>query len=224
MPFAPAARLDPEWGVLLSDDALRKVVGAPCRELHGFWAWGVLGVRASVPHWAISGSRDVARVGWDVNIFFFFILGFRFFVFRHGVVRRKCDALVLIFVGLGVDGCFSSGSNDRDWVQSVGGMKCSRVREGACGSFLRRFGFRFDVGLGCRGRCICPSNVAVRVGDVGRVPILGVWGVEIFGVSHGLGFRGFEIFGFFRENVWWGEWRGFRRPSWFLRGLHFLRR
>ena len=28
-------------------------------------------------------------------------------------------------------------------------------------------------------------------------------GMEISGVSHGLGFRGGEVFGFFRVNVWW---------------------
>ena len=139
------------------------------------------------------------------------------------LVRGKCDTLVLGFVGFGVDGCFSTGSDDRNRVQRVGRVKCSRIREGTGGSFLPRFGFRFDVGLGCRGRCICPSNVAVRVGDVSRVPILGVWGVEIFGVSHGLGFRGGEIFGFFRVNVGRGEWRGFGRPRWFHMSLHFLR-
>ena len=141
----------------------------------------------------------------------------------------ECDTvrpwgLVLGFVGFGVDGCFSTGSDDRDRVQSVGGMRCSRIPEGASGSFFSRLGFRFDFGLCRPWMCVCPPNVAVGVGDISRVPILGVWGVKIFGVSYGLGFRGGEVFGFFRVNVWWGEWRGFMRPRLFHRGLQFLRR
>ena len=72
--------------------------------------------------------------------------------------------------------------------------------------FFPGLGFRFDFGLCRPGRCICPPYVAVGVGDVGRVSILGVWGVKIFGVSYGLGFRGGEVFGFFRVNVGWRKW------------------
>ena len=80
-----------------------------------------------------------------------------------------------------------------------------RVWEGAGGTFFSGLGIRFDFGLCRLGRCVCPPNVAVGVGDVGRVSILGVWGVKFFGVSGGLGFRGGEIFGFFRVNVGRGE-------------------
>ena len=93
LPFALAARLDPKWGVFLSDDALREVVGTSGLELHEFWAWGVRGVRAAVPHWAVSRCRDVARVGWGVDVFFFIILGLVFFVFRHGIVMGECDTV-----------------------------------------------------------------------------------------------------------------------------------
>ena len=43
LPFALTARLDPKWGVLLSDDALREIVGTSGLELDEFWAWGVRG-------------------------------------------------------------------------------------------------------------------------------------------------------------------------------------
>ena len=114
--------------VLLSDDSLREIVGASRLELHEFRALGVWGVQAAVPHWAVSWCRDVARVGWDVDVFFFFILGIFFFVFLHGVVRGESDAvrprgLVRVFIGFGVDGCFSTGSDHRNWVQSVGGQR-----------------------------------------------------------------------------------------------------
>ena len=229
MPFALAARLDPEWGVLLSDDSFREIVETSCLELHEFRAWGVWGVQSAVPHWAVSWCWDVTRVGWDVGVLFFFVLGLVFFVFRIGIIRGECDTvwprgLVICFVGFGVDGCLSTGSDHCNWVQSVGGRRCLRVWEGAGGSFFSSLGFRFDFGLCRPGRCICPPNVAVRVGDVRRVSVLGVWGVKIFGVSYGLGFRGGEIFVFFRVNVWRGEWRGFVGPRWFHRSLHILRR
>ena len=100
------------------------------------------------------GVGTLLGFGCDVDVFFFFILGFFFFVFRHGVVRGKCDTLVLVFVGFGVDGCFSSGSDDRDWVQSLGVVRCSRVREGAGRSFFPSLGFRFDFGLCRPWRCV----------------------------------------------------------------------
>ena len=69
-----------------------------------------------------------------------------------------------------------------------------------------RLGFRVNFGLCRPGWCVCPTNIAVRVGDVGRVSILGVWVMKIFRVMYGLGFRGGEVFGVFRVNVRRGEW------------------
>ena len=77
-----------------------------------------------------------------------------------------------------------------------------RVWEGAGGAFFSGLGIRFGFGLCRPGRCVRPPNVAIRVGDVCRVSIFGIWGVKFFGVSYGLGFRRDEIFGFLHVNVW----------------------
>ena len=152
MMFTLTAGLDPERVVFLSEYSLRKIVGLHGFELHGFWAGGVLGVPTSGSRRPISLCRDVVLVGRDMDVLFFFFLGIVFFEFRHGIIPRERDTVhpwwfVLGFVDFVVDGCLSSGSDHRDWVWRLRRMRCPRVREGTCGSFLSGISFRIDFNL-----------------------------------------------------------------------------
>ena len=155
----------------MAQDSLGEVVGRPGFELHGFWAWRIRGKQTSVPHRSVARGRNIGRVWWYEGFFLDFLLGVVVLEFRHGVVNGGCDAVlpwwfVVGLVEFGVIDRFAAGSDHCDRVRCVGWVWCSRVREGACGTFLSWFGFRVDFGP-CRTGWLCrPTDVTVGVGDV----------------------------------------------------------